>query len=383
MKRGLTWTLVVVVLAIAGTFAARTLRERQAALPPAAPAASAAQAIELAPTDVLAARRVDLAHVLEVSGTLRAMNTAVVKAKVAAELVSVAVREGDPVRAGQPVAQLDTTEYDWRLRQAQQQANAARAQLEIAQRQSSNNKALVAQGFISATALETSLASEAAAHANLEAAQAAVELARKALTDTRVVAPISGRVSQRFAQPGERVAVDGRIVEIVDLGSLELEAAVPPEDLAALKVGASARLVVDGASGEATARVVRINPSAQAGSRAVPAYLAVAPHPSLRNGLFARGWIELERRPALAIPVSAVRTDRARPYAIRVGADGRAEQVDLTLGLHGRAGGQDLVEVTAGLAEADRVLAASAGLVASGVPLRITSARPAAASPVP
>ncbi len=71
---------------------------------------------------------------------------------------------------------------------------------------------------------------------------------------------------------------------------------------------------------------------------------AVAPHPSLRNGLFARGWIELERRPALAIPVSAVRTDRARPYAIRVGAAGRAEQVDLTLGLHGRAGGQSKEE---------------------------------------
>ncbi len=380
MKPGVKWTLVVVALAVVGLFAARTLREREAAPSPAA--AATPPALELAPQDVVVARTLPLTHVLEVSGTLKAMNTAVVKAKVAAELVSVAVREGDAVRAGQLVAQLDPTEYDWRLRQAQQQANAARAQLEIAQRQSSNNKALVAQGFISATALETSLSSEAAAHANLEAAQAAVELARKAAADTRVVAPISGRVSQRFAQPGERVAVDGRIVEIVDLGSLELEAAVPPEDLALLELGAAARLVVDGAAGEASARVVRINPSAQAGSRAVPAYLALSPHPSLRNGLFARGWIELQRKTALAIPLSAVRTDQAQPYAIRIDADGRAETVDLALGLHGRADAQDMVEVAAGLAEGDRIVAASAGLVAAGVPLRVTAPpRPAASAP--
>lgn len=378
MKFSLRWALPLAALVVVGLFAVRGLRPRSGDAPAAAPGASAAQAMELGAQDVLAVRTVTLSHALEVSGTLRAMNTAVVKAKVAAELVSVAVREGDAVRAGQAVAQLDPTEYDWRLRQAEQQANAARAQLDIAQRQSSNNKALVAQGFISATALETALSSEAAAQANLQAAQAAAELARKSLADTRVVAPISGQVSQRLSQPGERVAVDGRILEIVDLGSLELEAAIAPDDLPALRLGATARLAVDGAADEASARVARINPSAQAGSRTVTAYLAVTPRASLRNGLFARGWIELERRTALAVPVSAVRNDRARPYAIRV-ANGRAEQVELTLGLRGRAEGQDMVEVVAGLAEGDRVLAAAAGLVATGVPLRITAA-PAIAS---
>lgn len=390
MKTWWRWAMAIAAVAVVAVIVGRRLQSQpRAPAAAAAPtAASAPRSVELAAPDVIVARRQPIARLLEVSGTLKAVNIAVVKAKVAAELISVAVREGDAVRAGQAVAQLDPTEYDWRLRQAEQQAAAAKAQLEIAQRQSSNSKALVAQGFISPTALETSLSSEAAAQATLQAAMAAAELARKALADTRVVAPIGGQVSQRMAQPGERVAVDGRIVEIVDLGSLELEAAVPPEALPALKIGAAARLAVDGATGEASARVVRINPSAQSGSRSVPAYLAVAPQPSLRNGLFARGWIELERRPALAIPLAAVRSDGARPYAIRIGTDGRSEHVPLTLGLRGRGeaaeGNVDLVEVAAGLAEGDRVLAASAGLVGPGVLLRLAAPRPAAsAAPLP
>lgn len=367
MKTFVKAALAVVALAAAGLYATRTLSGRAAVPAPAA----ATRAVELAPQDVVTARRLELAHGVEVSGTLKALNTAMLKAKVAAEVRSVAVREGDAVRAGQLLARLDTTEYEWRLRQAEQQAAASRAQLEIAQRQSSNNQALVAQGFISPTALETSLSSEAAARATLEAADAAVGLARKALADTRVVAPISGLVSQRLAQPGERVAVDARLIEIVDLGSLELEAAVPPEELPALKVGARARLAVDGAAGEASARVARINPSAQPGSRAVAAYLAVAPQPGLRNGLFARGWIELARKTALALPLSAVRNDRARPYAIRIGADGRTEPVDLSLGLRGRADGVEMVEVAAGLAAGERVLGASAGEVGAGVAVRV------------
>ena len=342
-------------------------------------AASAAQAtLELAATDVLITQPLLLSRGLDISGSLKAVNSAFVKARVAAELKQLNVREGDTVRAGQVLGQIDSAEFDWKLRQAEQQGAAARAQLEITQRQLTNNKALVAQGFISPTALETSASSEAGAQATLQAALATVELARKARNDAVLVAPISGLVAQRLAQPGERVAVDARILEIVDLSRMELEAAIAPQDLPQLQVGAKARLMLDGSSDAVPASVVRINPSAQAGSRSVTAYLAVERHPNLRNGLFARGWIALDQRSVLALPLSAVRTDQAQPYAIRI-SNGRAEQRPLTLGARGQAAGVDVVEILTGLAPGDQVLGASAGLVPNGVLLKLPVAAPAAA----
>lgn len=388
-KPWLRWWLLVLVALAALLGGARLLTSRDAgqAAKVAAAAASAPPVLELAAQDLLQARRLVLSRVLEVSGSLKAVNSAFVKARVAAEIKTLGVREGDPVRAGQVLGQLETTEFDWRLRQAEQQAAAARAQLAIAQRQLANNQALVAQGFISPTALESSVSSEAAAQATLQAALAAVELARKSRADATLVAPISGLVAQRLAQPGERVPLDARILEIVDLSRLELEAAIAPQDVAALRVGAKARLVLDGSADTVPATVVRINPSAAAGARTVTAYLAVAAHPGLRNGLFARGTIELDQRNALAVPLSVVRTDQARPYAIRIGAD-RAEHRPLTLGQRGvpaDAGGSrdEWVEVLSGLADGDRVLAASAGLVPDGVRLKLPAAAPAVAASMP
>lgn len=377
-SRSLRWLLTLVALLLLGFGIARAIQTRKAASASVPVAASSAVSqIELAPQDLITVSRQPLARGIEVSGSLKAVNAAVVKAKVAAELQSLRVREGDAVRPGQVLAQLDTTEFDWKLRQAEQQAAAAKSQLEIAQRQLANNKALVAQGFISPTALETSVSTESGAQATLQAAIAAVELARKARADATVVAPIGGMVSQRLAQAGERVAVDAKLIEIVDLSQLEVEAAIPPEDAASLRVGNPARLMVDGSSEPLPAKVVRINPSAQAGSRVVPAYLAVQPHPSLRQGLFVRGWVELERHDALVIPASALRTDQAQPYAIRVAA-GRTERRVLQLGARGRIDGTEVVEVLGGLVEGDQVLGAAAGLVASGITVRMAATAPAA-----
>ena len=84
----------------------------------------------------------------------------------------------------------------------------------LAQRQWDNNKALVDQGFISRTALETSQSNLASAQANHKAALAAVDMAAKAMDDTLLRAPISGIVAQRIAQPGERVAYTTRSARI-------------------------------------------------------------------------------------------------------------------------------------------------------------------------
>ncbi len=329
------------------------------------------------PADTLVARPREIVRTLAVSGGLKAVDSAVVKARVAAEVRRLDVREGDTVRAGQVIGQLDTTEFDWRLRQAEQTAASARAQLDIARRTLTNNRALVAQGFISATGLETSVSNEAAALASWQAAVAAVELTRKALGDARLVAPIGGQVSQRLVQPGERVPVDARLVEIVDLSRLELEAAVAPEDVVDVRVGQPVRLQVDGIAEPVDGRVARINPSTQAGTRAVMVYVAVPGQPALRQGLFAQGRVDLQRRRALAVPVSCVRVDASRPSVIEV-VDGRALQRAVVLGARGDATFDErtepAVEIVSGIAEGATLLRATAGLVRDGTPVQVARA---------
>jgi membrane fusion protein, multidrug efflux system len=377
MKRWHKVTLSLLLLAMVAAGIGRLMMSRKAQQAQIAAAPKTAAALELAPGDLVNARMAELARTLEVSGSLYAVNSAFVKARVAAEVKSVAVREGDSVRTGQVLAQLDTTEFDWRLRQAEQQAQAARSQLDIAQRALQNNRALVSQGFISATVLDNAVSTEAGAQATLQAAMAGVELARKARSDATVSAPIAGQIAQRLVQPGERVPVDARLLEIVDLSRLELQASVAPEDAGQVRVGATARLAVDGIDGEVLARVVRINPSAQAGSRSVIAYLELQPNPALRQGLFARGSIDLERRTALVVPPGAVRSDQAQPYVLKLDGD-RVVQRTLRTGARGRVGQDEVVEVLQGLADGDRVLAGSLGPVRDGTSVRLGGARPPA-----
>lgn len=383
LGRRLAWGVAALAVAAgaAAGWRAWTARKATPAAPPVA-AATPAPALELAPGDVVTAAMVDLPTGVAVTGSLRAVQSAFVKARVAAEVRTLTVREGDAVRAGQVLAQLDTAEFDWKLRQAEQTAEAARAQLDIAVRNLANNEALVAQGFISPTALDTTVANRAGAQANLNAALAAVELARKARADATLTAPFAGLVSQRLVQPGERVAVDARLLEIVDLSTLELEAAVPPHEAAALRPGQPAWLAVDGLAAPVAARVARINPTAQAGSRSVLAYLTVAGQPALRQGLFASGQIETGRQRVLAVPLHAVRTDGARPQVVEaVGT--RATLRPVEPGVRGRIDGVDMVEIRSGLAAGARVLAGSAGAVADGTLLRLPAVAAPVASPAP
>jgi membrane fusion protein (multidrug efflux system) len=386
MRPRTRWTIVAVVVFVAlGAAVSRLVLERRAAgtTAPAAATARAPAALELTDGDIVSAARAPLQRTVDVSGSVRAVQSAFVKARVAGEIVRIRVREGEAVRAGQVLVEQDTTELDLRLRQAEQQTASARAQLEIAQRTLANNRALVAQGFISATALEASVSNEAAAQAALMVAQAAVDLARKARADALLASPIGGLVAQRLAQPGERVSVDARILEVVDLSRLEVEAALPAEDVVALRVGQPAALRVDGIDAEIPARVARINPSAQAGARTVAVYLTIDGQPGLRQGLFARGRVVLEERLALVLPPSAVRTDRALPYVLALQGDRIVAQTVRT-GTRGRAAGQEALEIAEGLAEGTRVLAGSVGAAADGTAWRLSAVRgPGSAAPSP
>ena len=327
--------------------------------------------IELSAIDLATAHVVELTSGLPISGALKAVNSAIVKARVPGELQGLTVREGDRVEAGQVIARVESTEYADRVRQAQEQADAAKAQVEIAQRQVDNNAALVRQGFISKTAADNSLASLNTAQANHRAAQAGIDVLRKSLADTVLRAPISGQVSQRLAQPGERVAPEARIVEIVDLSRLELEASISPADSVAVRVGQQALLRIEGVAQPVAATVARINPSAQAGSRSVLIYLTVAAQPGLRQGLFAQGQLATETQRALAVPLNAVRTDKPLPYVQVVEGDRIAHRTVQT-GVRGQVDGELWVAVQ-GVADGARLLRGAAGVVREGTQVKLAA----------
>jgi RND family efflux transporter MFP subunit len=373
--RKIAWKWVVlalVVLLVAGG-ALRALSARKAQQAALASATQKAQAVvELAATDVVRAETRELTQGLAISGSLKAVNSAVVKARVAGELQDLSVREGDAVKAGQVIARVDATETRARLRQAQEQADAAKAQIDIAQRQWNNNKALVDQGFISKTALDTSWNNFAAAEANHKAAMAAVEMARKSLDDTVLRAPIAGIVSQRLAQPGERVGIDARVVEIVDLSRLELEASLSAADSVAVRTGQEAVLRVEGSDKPVAAKVVRINPSAQAGSRSVLAYLAVSDPTGLRHGLFAQGTLGIGNTSALAVPLSAVRTDKPAPY-VQVVENDKVAHKPVEPGARGEAGKETWV-AAGGLQPGAVVIKGHVGTLREGTAVKFTQA---------
>jgi RND family efflux transporter MFP subunit len=386
-KTWLVGVIVGVVLLVLAGGVLRALSERQAKQAKQAALASP-QGVEvtLLPTEVLTLRPQELTQSVPLSGSLKAADAVVVKARVPGELVELSVREGDTVQAGQVLARVDPLEYTTRLQQAQEQAAAAQAQVTVAQRSFDNNKALVEQGFISRTALDTSEANLNAAKATHRAALSAVELARKSLADTVLKSPISGQVAQRMAQRGERVGMEARIVEVVDLRQIELEATLSAADAAALRVGQTATLQIEGGSasgGErsAAAQVVRINPSAQAGSRSVLVYLRLDGSSGLRQGLFAQGRVQVGTSTALALPVSALRTDKPVPYVQAV-VDGLVQHLQVQPGLKAQLGQQSWVALD-GLAEGTQVVVGSIGALREGTRIKLASAAPAPASTSP
>ncbi|NBT67122.1 MAG: efflux RND transporter periplasmic adaptor subunit [Betaproteobacteria bacterium] len=314
MKVRVRWILLIVVILGLLAGVARIVSNRSQQKNELDKSSQISQIIDLFSNDTLILKNQTLTIDLPVSGTLRAVNTAIVKARVAGEVIQLRVREGDRVNKGDVLAQIDPREFQQKLVQAEQQADSARSQIDIAKRQFDNNKALVDQGFISKTALDTSSATLAGAQATFNAAQAAADVARKSLEDTFLKAPISGQVSARLVQPGERAAIDSRIIELVDVSQMEVEVALSPSDASQVRVGQTGQLSIEGYEKPVQAKVQRINPSLQAGSRSVLVYLQITQTSGLRQGLFVQGQIATGQLQSLALPLNAIRTDKPQPY---------------------------------------------------------------------
>ncbi|MGK5078135.1 efflux RND transporter periplasmic adaptor subunit [Janthinobacterium sp. HLX7-2] len=332
---------------------------------------------ELAQGDVAAIDARALAISLPLSGSLAPLTQATIKAKVSGVIHETTLQEGQSVSAGQILVRLDAADQRARLTQQQAMLDEAQARLSMAAKNEANSQALLKQKYISQTAYDTTQNSVDLARAGVKSNAAMLDLARIALADTVIRAPLAGIVSKRHVQAGEKVAPDMPVYTIVNLAQLTLEAPVPSADIPRIKLGQDVHFKVDGfGARDFAGKVTRINPTTESGSRAMLVYIAVDnADGALRGGMFAKGSIVTERSAvAPLVPLTAVRNEKQGTVVYAL-VKGKVVEQPVTLGLRNEDEGY--AEVTSGLVPGARVIVARLDGVKPGH--GVTFAAPAAA----
>lgn len=376
LKSPKRWRLPLIGLVVLGLAGGGWTVMKSQARPAEAPKAGTAKpapVLELAGADVAAIDARPLSVGLPLSGSLIPVNQATIKSKVSGQVQEAALREGVSVQEGQVLARLDQADLKARLAQQQAMLEEAQAKLSMAQKNEYNARALLSQKFISQTSFDTTANAVELAHANVKSASAMVELARIALNDSVIRAPISGIISKRHVQAGDKVAPDMPVYTIVGLQELTLEAQVPATDIPRVKIGQEVSFRVDGfAKREFSGKVARINPTTEAGSRAMLVYISVPNAEGvLRGGMFAKGNITTERtKEAPMVPLSALREEAGKQVVYLV-SNGVVVSQPVSLGLRSEDAG--LAEVTSGLDKGANVIISKLEGVKPGAKVKLAA----------
>jgi membrane fusion protein, multidrug efflux system len=318
---------------------------------------------------------------IEVVGSLAPKFFADVKSEVTGVVAAVHVTEWTAVRAGEPLARLDSSETDAAIQALQ----AAAAQAAIAQtrarREHDRARELLQYGLITPQAADEARSALDAADAAVAAAQAQIRTATARLAKFYIRAPIAGVVALRRVNAGDRVENMGGgdpMFRIVDNRLLELTVMVPSPQAAAVRVGQPLEFTTDALPDRRFhGRVMFVNPAVDEASRAAR-IVAEVPNADglLKGGLFARGRIVTATRPnVVTVPREAllnwnVAARRAEVFV--VDADGQcAEQRNVRVGGVTASG----VEIVQGIAAGEPVVTRGAFAVRPGDPVVVAPAR--------
>jgi len=360
--------MAVVALVVVGAAAAVGMRVIKKPGDGGALAKDAPVALAFAPGDVTYVEAQPLARWLPVSGTLQPVRQAIVKAKVAGDVLQVTVREGETVKTGQLLARIDTNDLEAKYVDRVGALESAKAQLALAEKTRAMNVRLLNDKFISQNAFDNTESSFNVAKGSVKSAEAQLQLAQNALKDASAYSPLAGIVAKKHVQPGEKVAIEAPLITVVDLKDLEVQAMVPAIDVPELRIGMPVEFAVDG-FGERrfTARVERINPSTEPGTRAILVYVGL-PNPdlALRSGMFATGRIALAASaPTPTLPATAVRTEAGQNFVWTIDKGKLARRM-VALGRRDEVSGR--VEIKTKLPAGVPIIAAKLDNLKDGLP---------------
>jgi membrane fusion protein, multidrug efflux system len=318
---------------------------------------------------------------LEAPGSVIAASTAKVAARTTGTVVQVPVREGDNVRRGQLLAQLDEREMASRRSAAQaasqgavagvaQATNAvlaAQAQADVMKKTYDRYTYLKEQQSVSPQEFDEIAAKQQAAQANLEQAKAGLRQAEAGAAQTeaeahaaesvasyaRIVAPFDGRVVRRSVEPGSLVSPGMPLFVVEDTSHYQLEVTLPAEALATVKKNALARVQLDGlAQNSLVGKVAEIEAGADAMSHTLKARVDLPKEDGVQSGMFGRAFFPQGEQQAIVVPRDAL-VNRGQLRGVYI-VDGRGliHWRVVTTGKTSRA----QVEVLSGLNEGDVLL---------------------------
>lgn len=373
-----------VTLAAVGLLAASTLAwwvQTRGAAPAragtataAVPGPPAARATGPVPVEVALAQVRDVSDDTSAVGSLSAWQGVMIRPEVSGRIVRLGFADGQRVKAGQLLVQMDDALQQARLSEAQAQADIARTTLQ-------RNRELVAQNFVTQSVVDQ-------AQANLNVAAAQVALARAELARLRIVAPFDGQTGIRAVNVGDVVQDGADLVSLQDSSNVYVDFSLPERYTPQLAVNKKVEVVVDALPGRRfDAVIAALEPQISADGRALLARALMSNRDAmLRPGMFARVNVQLaERRGAVLVPEEAIVPQGSKALLVKVveGPDGPLSQrVEVRTGL--RRGGQ--VEILQGLRAGERVVTAGQSrlLGGDGQPLRVVElggAAPRAAEP--
>ena len=338
---------------------------------PGAAGARRTNSIILAASDVKTVDRGTIEAGVSISGDLKAIEEAVVRARLEGDLVGVYVREGDRVTSGQLLAKFEDSEQESNHTSAIADRESAQSDLETAKWNAEQADQLFKAGAIAERDLRTAQQTFAASRARLAAAEARVRATMSLLSDTRAVAPTTGVVARRGIENGEHVARGAEMFTVVRSDVLELGAAVPARQAGEIKVGQRVHFAAGGRDFEG--RVARISPTIDPTNRSITVYMQV-PNVGgvLKANSFSTGRIVSRTVDgAIVIPNAAIRQAQGndKPFVYRLDATDALERAPVSVGIVDES--QAIAEIVEGLKPGDRIIVGNVGTLGAGMKVTI------------
>jgi multidrug efflux system membrane fusion protein len=314
----------------------------------------------------------DVEYVVSAVGSVEAFETVQITARVAGVVEQVRFMEGQAVKKGDVLAEIEPTRYSIAVRSAQASLEKAQAVLvearaAAARRASANEQS---PGLLPAEQLDSAQVRASTAAAEASAAKAALEQAELNLRDAYVKAPMNGVLQSRTVQTGQYVQPGTVLATLLRREPLLLRFSVAEADVERLKPGMPARFTVRADGNTYTGRISHVADAADPTSRmvGVTAEVGGKEAQALRPGAFATVSVPVgTTRGAPVIPQTAVRPSE-RGFLAFVVEDGKARERVVELGLRTADG---RVEVRQGLKPGERLVVRGAEALKDGVGVRL------------